>query len=339
MKIAITADPEIPIPPNLYGGAERLIDMLIHGLVERGHKVTLFAHPESNVPCTLVPYYSNSSRGYINTVRNMMTVSRVVKSEHFDLIHSLGRLAYLIPLLPLKIPKIMTYQREITPRSIRFGSWLSNQTLHFSSISKWMTYNVEDIVKWHLVYNGVPMKVYDFNPLVDDNAPLVFLGRIEYIKGPHLAIEIAKKANKRLIIAGNISSEHQKYFNEKIMPHIDGINVTYIGPVNDIEKNILLRQAAAFLMPILWEEPFGLVMAEAMACGTPVLGLNRGAVPEIVEHGVTGFVGNTVEELIAATSNISFLERADCRKRVERYFSETSNVEGYIDLYKKITIN
>lgn len=265
-----------------------------------------------------------------------MTIADVVGRERFDVVHSFGRIAYLLPLLPRSIPKLMTYQREVTPRSIAWGDRLSRGTLHFSAISQWMTANVRDLGHWHLVYNGVPTDAYTATEAVAPDAPLVFLGRIEHIKGTHLAIEVAKRTGRRLIIAGNIPAEHQAYFDEQVRPHLAGRQISYVGPVDDRQKNDLLGSAAGFLMPILWEEPFGIVMAEAMACGTPVIGLRRGAVPEVVEHGVTGFVEDSVEGLVAAVGRLGSIDRRACRRRVERLFSERSTVEGYLDVYAEL---
>jgi glycosyltransferase involved in cell wall biosynthesis len=336
MRIAITADPELPVPPKLYGGIERVIDMLIRGLVARGHEITLFGHPDSEVPCHLVPYAGSNARSRVDTLRNMMSVSRVVIGGGYDVVHSFGRVAYLLPLLPFPIAKLMTYQREVTPRSVAWGHRLSRGTLHFSAISHWMMEDTKHLANWHLVYNGVPMHVYDFTSVVDVDAPLVFLGRIEHIKGTHLAIELARRTGRRLVIAGNIPREHQTYFEEQVEPHLDGERISYLGPVDDRQKNALLGKAAAFLMPILWEEPFGIVMAEALACGTPVLGLRRGAVPEVVEDGITGFVRDDIDGLVAAVSRLVEIDRHDCRLRAERLFSDDAVVEGYLGVYRKL---
>ena len=336
MKIAITADPEIPVPPNLYGGIERIIDLLIRGLEVRGHRVTLFAHSDSSTPCELVPYAGKSSRSGTDIVKNMLTVTRSIIGGDGDLVHSFGRVAYLLPLLPLSIPKLMTYQRAISPTTVKWGHRLSRGSLHFSAISNWMTDGIEHLANFHLVPNGVPMDVYDFSASVAEDAPLLFLGRIEHIKGAHLAIDIAKRSGRRLVIAGNVPEEHQDYFDHQIKPHLDGVNITYVGPVNDEQKNHLLGATAAFLMPILWEEPFGIVMAEALACGTPVLGLCRGAVPEVVEDGVTGFVRGDIDELVATVSRIHEIDRAACRQRAQNFYSETAVVAGYLDVYRKL---
>jgi glycosyltransferase involved in cell wall biosynthesis len=313
LNIALTADPELPVPPKLYGGIERIIDMLARGLVDRGHRVTLFAHPDSASAGTLVPWPGGASRSRLDTLRNAACLYRHVSRGDFDVLHSFSRLAYLLPLLPSRLPKIMSYQRAVSPLTTARAHRLSRGTLAFTAISHWMIEPVKHIGSWHMVPNGVPLETYSFQPRVAPDAPLVFLGRIEEIKGPHLAIEIAKRTGNRLVIAGNIPSDKQSWFDSHVAPHIDGTQISYVGPVDDAAKNLLLGQAKAFLMPILWEEPFGIVMAEALACGTPVLGLRRGAVPEVVESDVTGFVRDTVDELVEAVGAIRSVQRHQCR--------------------------
>jgi glycosyltransferase involved in cell wall biosynthesis len=230
----------------------------------------------------------------------------------------------------------MTYHRKINRRSVCLGHQLSRGTLRFSGISRGQIRDVQRIGTWHIVFNGVSLATFRFTPDPGADAPLVFLGRIEEIKGPHLAIEVARRAGLPLIIAGNIPSEHQDWFDAAIRPHLDDVHVCYIGPVNDEEKSALLGGARALMMPILWEEPFGLVMAEAMACGTPVIGLRRGSVPEVIEDGVTGFVTDDVSGLVAAVARLDQIERASCRDRAERYFSQDALVEGYLAIYRDL---
>jgi glycosyltransferase involved in cell wall biosynthesis len=336
MRIAVTADPELAVPPRLYGGIERIIDLLVRGLVQRGHEVTLFAHPDSVTPARLVPYRGRSSGRLADTLQNCATITWDVLGNRYDIIHSFSRLAYLTPLLPLPLPKLMTYQREVTRRSVETAHRLSRGTLQFAAVSRKMMKPVEDLGTWHLAYNGVSLQAYAFAAAVADDAPLVFLGRIERIKGAHLAIEVARMAGVPLIIAGNIPARHEDYFDAQIKPHLDGRQVTYAGPVDDRQKNALLGAARALLMPILWEEPFGIVMAEALACGTPVIGLDRGAVPEVVEDGVTGFVRQDAAGLCEAVARTHEISRAACRRRAQRLFSEEALVERYLGIYKTV---
>ena len=309
--------------------------MLARGLESRGHEVTVFAHADSRTAGRLVAWPGSSqSRG--DTFRNAATLAREVARRRFDVVHSFSRIAYLLPILPLRLPKLMTYQREINRRSVVLGHRLSRDTLEFSAISRFMIAGVADVGAWHLVYNGVPVSTYHFAPSPQPNAPLVFLGRIEEIKGPHVAIEVARRAGARLIIAGNVPEAHRGWFKRNVAPHIDEDRVRYVGPVDDAQKNALLGSARAFLMPISWEEPFGIVMSEAMACGTPVIGFRRGAVPEVVEDGITGFVVDTVEEMAAAVGRIGAIDRRAVRARVERLFSDNAVAEGYLEVYARM---
>jgi glycosyltransferase involved in cell wall biosynthesis len=333
LRIALTADPELAVPPSHYGGIERIIDMLARALIERGHEVTLFARGGSNCPVNRIAWPGRHSTRLLDTVGNSVTLSRYVLAGRFDIVHSFSRIAYLLPILPLSMPKLMTFQRAVSPRTTAMASRLSRGTLEFSAISRQMVEAVPLAGRWHHVPNGVPLNVYDFRECAGPDAPLVFLGRVEEIKGPHLAIEIARRAGRRLVIAGNIPVAHRSWFEAHVAPHIDGQRVRYVGPVDDKEKNILLGEAAALLMPILWDEPFGIVMAEAMACGTPVLGLRRGAVPEVVEHAVTGFVADTVDELVTFVDRLGELDRAAARTRVERFYSDEAVTEGYLKVY------
>ncbi|MCP4309307.1 MAG: glycosyltransferase family 4 protein [bacterium] len=335
MRVALTADPEVPVPPKLYGGIERIVDLLASELVERGHEVAVFAHPDSRPAGSLIPWPGRHSRPVKHTVMNATTLAREVVMQRFDLVHSFSRIAYMAPLLPLPLPKLMTFQREISRRSVRLGATLSRGTLTFTGISQWMIQHVRDIGSWRVVPNGVSLKTYDFKPRVSEDAPLVFLGRIEVIKGPHLAVQVARRAGMRLVIAGNIPESEHTWFESQVAPHVDGTSVRYVGPVDDRQKNALLGSARAFLMPIQWDEPFGIVMAEAMACGTPVIGIGRGAVPEVVENGVTGFVADGIDGMVDAVARLSEIDRRACRARVERLYSGGAMAEAYLSLYEE----
>lgn len=335
MHIALTADPELPVPPRLYGGIERVIAMLAVELSARGHQVTLFAHPESTAAAELVPWPGRTSRSRRETARNVFTLWRETRQRRVDLIHSFSRIAYLLPLLPLPIPKLMSYQRPISRHTVQLGHALSRGTLEFSAISRWMMQPVADIGRWHLVPNGVPLDTYPFVADPGPEAPLMFLGRVEEIKGPHLAIEVAQRTGLPLVIAGNVPPEHQHWFETTIAPHLNE-RIRYVGPVDDARKAELLGRARALLMPILWDEPFGIVMAESLACGTPVVGLHRGAVPEVLEHGVSGFVLADLDQLVAAVPRLGSLDRRACRQRVEACYSEVAVADSYLRVYRQL---
>lgn len=336
LRIALTADPELPVPPRFYGGIERVVDMLARELSARGHEVTLFAHPGSHTAGTLHPWPASTSRRLAHTLANATMLARYAVSGGFDVLHSFSRVAYLLPLLPVRLPKLMSYQRAVAPGSVRLGTHLSGGSLWFSAISEAMIRDVRHLGTWRVVPNGVPTERFPFVPQVPVDAPLVFLGRIEEIKGPHLAIDIARRARKRLVIAGNIPLGHESWAEHHVLRHVDGDAVSYVGPVDDVTKAPLLGQACGFLMPILWEEPFGIVMAEAMACGTPVLALARGAAPEVVANGVTGWVCETVDDMVSAVARVSDIDRQACQARVLTHYSSRAVTDGYLAVYAEM---
>jgi glycosyltransferase involved in cell wall biosynthesis len=335
LNIAITADPFIPVPPTLYGGIERIIDLLIIEFQRLGHEVTLFAHKDSNVKCKLIPYKTDIG-GLKNDLLNAWVINKYLLSHKIDVIHSFSRLAYLIPQMPRNIPKLMSYQREPTLSQIKKAVKLSQKgTIAFTGCSDYISNKIKPYASSHTIYNGIDTSLYQFTPLVEDDAPLVFLGRVEHIKGAHTAIEIALQTNKRLIIAGNIPLEAQEYFDSQIKPFLND-NIIYLGPVNDKQKNELLGSAAALLMPIHWNEPFGIVMIEATACGTPVIGFNKGAVPEVIKNNVNGYVVGNIDEAIVKVKQISKIDRKLVREDTVQRFSFDKITIEYLSVYKNL---
>jgi glycosyltransferase involved in cell wall biosynthesis len=345
LHVALTVDPNLPVPPRLYGGIERIVDFLIRGLVERGHSVTLFAHPGSTAPATLVAYGIEPHRGFAPRLGELAQVGGGLwrRRHRIDLIHSFGRLAALVPVLGYRsLPKIQSYQRESVPwRSVRTATRLAGSSLQFTacSTSVYATSRPsDDRSAWTTIFNGVDSSKFKFQPRVDDRAPLAFLGRLEPIKGAHDAISIAKATGRRLVLAGNRveTGSAAGYFEREIAPHIDGEAVRYVGPVDDAEKNALLGAASALLMPIGWEEPFGIVMAEAFACGTPVIAYRRGSVPEVVREGVNGFTGSTVRDAVRAVGRLHSIDRRRVRSDCEARFSHRVIVDQYESLYREL---
>jgi glycosyltransferase involved in cell wall biosynthesis len=336
LSIVLTADPEVRVPPVDYGGIERIVALLADGLAQRGHSVTLFAREGSRTAANLEPYRGMTSVGKSDCVRNCAQISRFVATHDVDLIHSFGRLAYLALLLPFRVPKVMSYQRRITETSVDIGQRFSRGSLHFTGCSRFLIKSYADRSNWHFVYNGVDAGAYHFQPAVHDDAPLVFLGRLEPIKGAHLAIQVSKRTGRKLILAGNVPKAYKSYFDRYIAGHIDGRHIEYVGPVTDSEKNALLGHAWCLLMPIQWDEPFGIVMVEALACGTPVVGIGRGAVPEIVENGVNGLVCGSIDEMVEKVPLVGLLKRADCRHVMEEHFSSRVMVNAYLHVYDSL---
>jgi len=340
MRILLTADPELPVPPKLYGGIERIIDVLVRGLRESGHTVGLVAHRDSEVLAHQVfAWPGKRSQQKVDVMRNTAALGFAARQFKPDLIHSFSRVMYLLPLLVSRVPKVMSYQRPPSARTVSYGAKLGNGSLTFTGCSEHISKRIRAAGgKAETIYNCVELKKYTFTPKVPTDAPLLFLSRIERIKGAHTAIEIARRTKRRLLIAGNHATdgEEGRYWREEIVPHLGKDGIEYVGTVDDVQKNTLLRQSSALVVPIEWDEPFGIVFAEALACGTPVISSPRGALPEIIRHGIDGFLVNSVEEACAAVEHLPLIDRYACHQRVTDYFSSTVILERYEQLYRRL---
>jgi glycosyltransferase involved in cell wall biosynthesis len=338
LKILLTADPELPVPPRLYGGIERIIADLARGLKTRGHQVALAAHPDSTAQVdSFYPWPGCQSNSALDTVRNARALRRAASDFRPHVVHSFSRLLYLLPLLRTRMRLLMSYQRHPNRRTTSWAWKMSRGRLKFTGCSEHICREGRPAGgDWIAIPNFVDLAKYTFQPEVSKDAPLVFLSRIELIKGTHLAIEAARRAGRQLIIAGNHAEDgdNGRYWHEQVKPHLGTDGVEYVGPVDDVQKNALLGRAAALLVPVQWDEPFGIVFAEALACGTPVVSCPRGALPEIVREGKSGFLRETVADLVVAIGKLASIDRRDCRKRAEEEFSADVVVRRYIDTYE-----
>ena len=339
LRIGITADPYLPVPPRLYGGIERVVDFLVRGLTARGHQVTLFGHPESSTAAaTVIPYGSPPHTGVVHRSRELaqLGTALVRHARALDVVHSFGRLAALLPLLPVPtLPKLQSYQRSVPWPSVKRAARIAGHSLRFTGCSASVFAGATPTHgTWHCVFNGVEVERYAFVDRVPPDAPLVYLGRVDAEKGVHLAIDVAIASKRRLVIAGNIADPD--YFAARVEPRLAPGVAEFIGPVDDSAKSDLLGTAAALVFPTQFAEPFGIVMIEAMACGTPVIGWANGSVPEVVTHGVTGFVCRTVDDGVAAVHSVSRIERRVVRGDCELRFSARVIVDHYESLYHEM---
>jgi glycosyltransferase involved in cell wall biosynthesis len=339
LRLLITADPEIPVPPKLYGGIERIINSLCAGLAARGHEAFLLSSPEST--CEFAhrsSWRSRSSSSRFGSILNMSKVVESYRSIRPNLIHSFSRLAYLAPLLLHEVPKVMSYQREPTAGTVALAARLAKQgSLSFTGCSEYICNRGRGAGgAWKVIHNFVDTDFFMAAPAGNASGPLVFLSRVESIKGPDVAIEIARRTGRQLIIAGNhaASGPEFDFWTTKIKPHLGSNGIEYVGEVDDDAKRSLLGEAAALLVPIQWDEPFGIVFAEALACGTPIISCPRGALSEIVRHGIDGYLIRSVDEGCEAVNRLVEIERDACRQRAVDNFSAAVVVEQYIEFYK-----
>jgi glycosyltransferase involved in cell wall biosynthesis len=332
-------DPFIRVPPQHYGGIERVVADLANGLAASGHDVTLWAAPGSKVNGQVDPYGHAGEWTRWSNIRNTATLAGrfLRQGARFDVVHNFGRLAYLAPVLARDLPKVQTYMRTVNPANMATARRLGARRLHYTAVSA----AIRDTGRpgggqWSVIYNCAVPDRYPFAADTDPaTAPLVFLGRLDRCKGAHHAIAVAQRLQRRLIIAGNVSPlpHEQQYFNDEIAPQIDGTLVTYIGPVDDEQKRTLLGQAAAMLLPIEWEEPFPVVLPESMLCGTPLIAFRRGGVPEGIDHGRTGFLCDRVDEMTALVGQLPTIDRRAVRAEAVRRFSDAAIVGAYERLY------
>jgi glycosyltransferase involved in cell wall biosynthesis len=345
LRVLLTADPYIPVPPKLYGGIERILDMIARGLADRGHEVLLVAHPESATVGELIPYGVPPHTGFRARAIELFQVMAALARRAFsvDVVHSFGRLGGMFPILPLhRVPKIQSYQRECLGwRNVTTASLLGRDSICFTGCSRAVYRERENhprAGRWVRIFNGATVEKYTPRYDLPSDAPLAYLGRVERVKGVHSAIAIAKMSGKRLIIAGNkvLDGDEPDYFAREIEPHLDGDRIQYVGPLDDVAKAALLGTAAATLMPIEIEDAFPVVLPESLACGTPVIGFARGGLPEGILDGKNGFLARNVEEAVAAVGRLSTIDRRAVRKDCETRFSHQVIVGEYEDLYREM---
>jgi glycosyltransferase involved in cell wall biosynthesis len=327
------------VPPPAYGGIELVVSLLTDELVRRGHEVTLFASGDSITLAELESIHPRAIRldptvTDYQVYETLLLNHAYARSGEFDVIHSHMGYAALPFAQRSKTPTIHTLHGPFTSDTAKIYS--AARTQPYVSISDAQREPRLGLNCIATVYNGIDVDSYKFYPQPDEPPYLAFLGRFSPEKGPHHAIEIAKRTGWRLKMAGKVDIVDREFYETKLKPQIDGDQIQYLGEANHVQKNTLMGGAVATLFPITWREPFGLVMVESMAAGTPVIGMRLGSAPEVIAHGKTGFLCDTVDECIAALSRIEKLDRTACRQHVIKNFSVQRMTDRYEAVYRKV---
>jgi glycosyltransferase involved in cell wall biosynthesis len=340
MKIAQIAPLAESCPPALYGGTERVVSYLTEELVEQGHDVTLFASGDSITAAELVPCSERALR-MCPEIGDALPYHIVLLEEVARRAHEFDALHFHIDLMHAPVVRAFA-NRTVTTLHGRLD--LPELQPFYRAFPHLPLVSISDAqrrpmppVNWvNTVYHGLPRDLLSFNAAPRDGY-LAFLGRISPEKRPDRAIEIAVRAGMPLKIAAKIDRVDRPYWDETIEPLVRRHrNVEYIGEITEREKSAFLGGASALLFPIDWEEPFGLVMIEALACGTPVIAFRRGSVAEVMDHGVSGFVVDTVDEAVAAVSSLGDLKRPTVRSTFEQRFTVERMALDYIDTYRRM---
>lgn len=335
LRIAMVAPPWFEIPPKGYGGIEDMVATLIEGLSRRGHEVTLVAAGEDRTDAEFAPTFRSPPEGLggpdtmaIEMVHAQRTNERLSEIEH-DIVHDHSSVGPLFA-PHREHPTVMTVHGPVT-------GWMKQVYRELRSVYLVALSHAQQAagpaLPWiGTVYNGIDFASF---PLVEEKEDhVVFLGRMNPDKGVEEAVEVARRIGRKLLIAAKCDEEaEEKYFEEHVRPRLSD-NAIFIGDVAGVEKRELLGRASALLFPIQWEEPFGLVMIEAMACGTPVLATRRGSVPEVVDEGVTGFVCDDVDGMVEAYGRVQELAPIGVRERAFERFDGSRMTDGYEVVYR-----
>jgi glycosyltransferase involved in cell wall biosynthesis len=333
LRVAMLSTIAWRTPPLQYGPWEKIVSSITEGLVARGIDVTLFATQDAITKAKLeavAPHGYREDPTMVERVWDLLHISHLFEqAEQFDIIHNNFDFPPLAFSQLVQTPMVTTIHGFSSPAIIPVYEKYNKKT-HYVSISNANRHSTLDYAA--TVYHGIDIAPYTFR--ADDEGYLLFFGRIHNDKGVKEAIQVAQETGRKLIIAGLIADD--EYFKKEIQPHIDDNQIRYVGNVNLEEGNKLLGGASALMHLINFDEPFGLSVVEAMACGTPVIAISRGSLPELLVDGKTGFLVHSVEEAVAAVGRLSEIVRQDCRTHVEQHFTIDQMVEGYLAVYQQI---
>jgi glycosyltransferase involved in cell wall biosynthesis len=340
MRVAQVAPLYEAVPPTGYGGTERVVSYLTEELVRMGVEVTLFASGDSTTSAELVAACPSAIRlapeRLDSLAYHVLQLGQVARRAHeFDLIHfHVDYLHYPFsrqlstPSLTtlhgrLDLPDLAPLYREYSEVPLVSISDAQREPLPWAN---WQT----------TIYHGLPEELY--TPNYGPGGYLAFLGRLSPEKRPDWAIEIARRAGLPLRIAAKVDPADREYYESEVMPLLEQSHVELVGEVGEADKGPFLAGALALIFPVDWPEPFGLVMIEALACGTPVIAFRRGSIPEVIQDGVTGFVVDSLDRAVAAAAEVGQLDRRHCRRQFLERFSARRMAEDYLALYQRMTV-
>lgn len=338
MRIAQVAPPWITVPPAGYGGTEWVVQQLCDGLTAKGHDVTLYATGDSRTDARLESLFPQQMPEVMAVTpfdaRHVtFALDDIITDGGYDIVHDhsgflLVAFRRYLPLPPVLHTIHCAFDRIAYPFYQQFRNAVA-----YNAISEYHKSQAPPGMDWAgVVHNAIAVEQWPYTPQKDDY--LLAFGRVCEDKGFHLSIEAAKRTGHRLIMAGVVQDQYRKYFREQVEPLVDGEQIVYEGEVSDARKHELFAGAKAFLFPILWPEPFGLVMIEAMATGTPVVALRQGSVPEVVDHGRTGFVCDDLDQFVDALGRVGDIEPRACRDWVEQRFTVDRMIGEYESIYR-----
>jgi len=338
MRIAQVPPLYEAVPPKLYGGTERVVSYLTEELVEQGHEVTLFGTRDSVTKANLFPICQQATRLNPNCkdplawhIYQMQVV--LEHANEFDIIHFHTDYLHFPLSAQSQYKHITTLHGRLDMDDLKpiYKKFFEIPVVSISnSQRKPLPY-----ANWvDTVYHGLPKELYQLGD--GSGGYLAFLGRISPEKRPDRAIEIAKRAGIKLKMAAKVDKADQEYYEKTIKPLLDHPLIEFIGEIGEDQKGAFLGNAIALLFPIDWPEPFGMVMIEAMANGTPVIAFNHGSVPEVIEHGRTGFIVNNLDQAVKAVENLHLVSRTECRRIFENLFTSSVMADNYAVLYEQL---
>ena len=353
MRVGMIAPPWFKIPPEGYGGIEVVVHLLVEGLIDRGHEVTLCTVGSSSTRASQLNIFDGEMKDYLDApassflniaLTHALACYEEIPHDEIDIIHDHTWKEGLLAAAFIDRPVVHTVHGPFDEENERFYRiftqvFKGHEQVHFVTISDYHQRCLPGLNYAGTVYNGILLDKYPYSEEKEDF--FFYMGRFNEEKAPHLACEVARELGARLVLAGKVHEEEERgYFDEHIIPYLSS-DIQFVGELAHWgeEKMRLFSRAKGYLYPIQWDEPFGITMAEAMACGTPVVTFRRGAAPEIVAHESTGFVVETMDEFVEAAQRVDEIDSRECRDRVEKMFTAQTMVDGYERIYETIIAN